>query len=303
MLTSLVAIAFEGSAVAPVISIIVPVYRAESTVATAIASLLDQTEERWEAILAVDDGGDYLAVLAAAGIRDSRLKQVSTGNIGSGDGAARNAALPLIEGELVGNLDADDTYESTRLAELVPLARVHGAAVCNTGVYRPDGTLMKRPFPDAEAPFALTPAHILEPRVPFCPVFQRAYLGSGWTSVAFAADVLLNLELLCRAPEMVAHPEALYKYVKQPGSITQSDHAYETAERGYHQILSLLETGALDLTDEVRSSAIEQFRFDLALNDVFRRFMEAGRCQNLEEFLEITDNGRAPWLAVELGQS
>ncbi len=288
---------------APVISIIVPAYRAERTITTAIASLLDQTEQSWEAILAVDDGGDYLAVLAEAGICDTRLKQVMTGNVGSGDGAARNAALPLIEGELVGNLDADDTYEPNRLEELIPLARAHGAAVCNTGVYRPDGSLMKVPFPEAEAPFALTPAHILEPRVPFCPVFQRAYLGSGWTSVAFAADVLLNLELLSRAPSMVAHPKALYRYVKQPGSITQSDTAYETAERGYHQILALLESGGLDLTDAVRAAAIEQFRFDLELNEVFRRFMEAGRCRNLEEFLEMTDNGRAPWFATELGRA
>jgi glycosyltransferase involved in cell wall biosynthesis len=286
----------------PLVSVIIPAFRAEATLPGAIRSLLAQTYPSWEAVVASDDGLDYLALLERQGIRDRRLRQVFTGAHGSGEGNARNAALRSAGGEVLCNLDADDAFRRDRLGHLVPLAVAHGAAVDNTGVHGPDRRLYKRPFPAATAIEPVTAAGILEPRIPFFPVFRRDLAGDGWTTVAFAADVLFNLELLCTAPSMVAHPESLYLYFKRAGSITQAPDAYDTAERGYAAILRLLEAGALRLSDEVRAAAHAEFSANRRLNRLFRRYMERGRYASLEAFLDLTENGRAAWVQDELAR-
>jgi glycosyltransferase involved in cell wall biosynthesis len=284
----------------PKVSIIIPAYRAENTITLAIKSLVHQTYTNWEAAIASDDGVDYLLTLSNKGIRDLRLKQTFTGNCGSGEAVARNAAIEISTGEIIANLDADDGYEPNRLAELVPLAMEYGAAIDNTGVYNTKLVLYKRPFSDRAGVTLATPDDILKPRVPFFPVFRREFLGTGWTKVPFAADVLFNLELLSRAEKVAVHPQPLYQYYKRENSITQSATAFDTAERAYKQILALLEAGELDLTLAIRTAAKEEFSQNLRLNRVFRQYMQSGRCQNLEEFLDLTDNGHADWLQPEL---
>jgi succinoglycan biosynthesis protein ExoO len=116
-----------------------------------VRSLVAQTYPSWQAIVASDDGVDYLAVLERAGICDDRLQQMSTGACRSGQGNARDVALASARGAILCNLDADDEFRADRLELLAPLALAHGAAVDNTGVHRPSGGLHKRPFPDARA--------------------------------------------------------------------------------------------------------------------------------------------------------
>lgn len=282
------------------VSIIIPAYRAEETIAQAIKSLQTQTYSNWEAAIASDDGVDYLSILSDSGIRDPRLKQTFTGSSGNGEAVARNCAIEISTGEAIANLDADDAYQPNRLAELVPLAMEYGAAIDNTGVYNTDLVLYKRPFSDREAVTFATPDDILKPRVPFFPVFRREFLGRGWTKVPFAADVLFNLELLSRVEKVAVHPKPLYQYYKRENSITQSATAFDTAERAYYQILGLLNEGQLDLTPDIRAAAKEEFSQNLRLNRIFREYMESGRCQHLEEFLDMTENGRAEWLQPEL---
>jgi succinoglycan biosynthesis protein ExoO len=284
----------------PLVSVIIPAYRAEATLPAAIHSLLAQTCPSWQAIIASDDGVDYLAVLARAGIRDERLQQFSTGACGSGEGNARNAALVTAPGAILCNLDADDQFRADRLGELAPLALAHGATVDNTGVHGPGGDLYKRPFPAAHGVGPITANGILRPRIPFFPVFRRELAGNGWTTVAFAADVLFNLELLCAARSMVLHPESLYLYFKRDGSITQAPDTPDVAERGYGAIIRLLESGALRLRDEVRAAAHAEFTANRRLNRLFRLYLLSGRCATLEEFLDMTENGRAPWVEAEL---
>lgn len=284
----------------PLVSIIIPAYRAENTIAAVIQSLLAQTYSNWEAAIGSDDKIDYLAVLSSQGIEDPRLKQVYTQGCGTGEASARNAAAEVAKGEIFANLDADDAYKPNRLAELVPLAIEFGAAIDNTGVYNTDLILYKRPFSDRSTVTFATSDDILSPRVPFFPVFRREFLGKGWTKVPFAADVLFNLELLSRVEKVAIHPQSLYQYYKRENSITQSANAFETAERAYQQILALLAAEELDLTPKIRAAATAEFSQNLILNRVFRRYMQSGRCQHLEEFLEMTENGRADWFQPEL---
>lgn len=284
----------------PLVSIIIPAYRATKTIASTVKSLINQTYTHWEAAIASDDNINYLSLLTQQGITDSRIKQAFTGSIGNGEAVARNTAVEISNGEILANLDADDAYSPNRLQELVPLVLEYGAAIDNTGVYNTELIFYKQPFPDRTTLTFATPDDILKPRIPFFPVFRREFLGQGWTKVPFAADVLFNLELLSRIQKVAIHPQPLYQYYKRENSITQSTKAFETAERSYQQILTLLEAGKLDLTPEIRQIAYEEFSQNLLLNRLFSQYMESGRCQNLEQFLDLTENGHADWLKPEL---
>ena len=55
------------------VSVVTPAYRAERWIVPCVRSVLAQTYGFWDHVIVADDGVDYEAQLAAAGIRDSRL--------------------------------------------------------------------------------------------------------------------------------------------------------------------------------------------------------------------------------------
>lgn len=97
------------------ISVIMPCYNAERTVAESASSALAQTHRDIELIV-IDDGSrdDSLRVLGQ--IDDTRLRVESRPN--QGVCAARNRGLALARGEYVAFLDADDTWSPQALEHL-----------------------------------------------------------------------------------------------------------------------------------------------------------------------------------------
>jgi glycosyltransferase involved in cell wall biosynthesis len=88
----------------PLVSILVPAYNAEVTIADTIRSAIAQTWQRKE-IVVVDDGSrDRTAEIARRFA--SKVRVVSTQN--QGGAAARNHALRLSQGDYIQWLDADD---------------------------------------------------------------------------------------------------------------------------------------------------------------------------------------------------
>jgi glycosyltransferase involved in cell wall biosynthesis len=88
----------------PQISVVIPVYNGEAFVANAIDSVLAQEDAAFELIV-IDDGSTDAtpAIIARYGDKISVYSQPN-----AGEGAARNAALPHMRGELALFLDADD---------------------------------------------------------------------------------------------------------------------------------------------------------------------------------------------------
>lgn len=98
----------DGSVPQPgLISIIMPVYNAEKTLARSAASVLSQTYPHIELIL-VDDGSkdESLSVCREIEKSDPRVRVIAQGNAGAA--AARNAALNDLHGEFVMFADSDD---------------------------------------------------------------------------------------------------------------------------------------------------------------------------------------------------
>lgn len=87
------------------ISIIVPVYKAESTIRRCIDSIIAQTYNDWELILVDDGSPDYSGEICDSYSSD-RVHVIHTNN--EGVSAARNKGLDLAHGERICFVDSDD---------------------------------------------------------------------------------------------------------------------------------------------------------------------------------------------------
>lgn len=101
----------------PLVSIMIPAYNAEMTIAKAIKSLLYQTYTNWECVI-VNDGSTDNTVEIIKGFKDNRIKLYSF-ETNKGRGSARKFAMQKCNGELYAMLDADDWYYHDKLEKQV----------------------------------------------------------------------------------------------------------------------------------------------------------------------------------------
>jgi glycosyltransferase involved in cell wall biosynthesis len=101
------------------VSIITPAWNAQATIVATVQSVLAQTYDDWQLWLVADDGADYAAFLAEAGIRDSRIRFLSSGGTGRGASNTRNVALDQLDTPYAAILDADDRLKPQKLEHAV----------------------------------------------------------------------------------------------------------------------------------------------------------------------------------------
>jgi len=121
------------------ISIIVPVYNAESTLERCIDSVLAQTHKEIEVICIVDGASDGSAdILHYYAERDPRVIVIE--QEGRGPATARNAGLEIAKGDYIGFVDADDYIDPAMYERL--LKAIEGAELANCGhvSFYEDGT-------------------------------------------------------------------------------------------------------------------------------------------------------------------
>jgi glycosyltransferase involved in cell wall biosynthesis len=111
----------------PLISVIIPAYNAERTIARTLNSVLAQTYSNFELIV-IDDGSDDHTLDITKSISDHRLKVFSYPH--QGHSTARNHGLSHSIGEYVALIDADDLWTPDKLeAQLHALQSQPEAAV------------------------------------------------------------------------------------------------------------------------------------------------------------------------------
>lgn len=108
------------------VAIITPAWKAQATIVTTVQSALAQTHAAWELWLIADDGFDYETFLAEAGIRDNRIRFLSSGGTGRGASNTRNVALEQITAPYAAILDADDRLKPQKLEKAVAALAEHG---------------------------------------------------------------------------------------------------------------------------------------------------------------------------------
>lgn len=112
---------------APIVTMVVPGRDIAKFAPAALDSLRAQTEAGWHAIL-VDDGSvdDTAAIFADAAATDARFRVIRH-EASRGLGAARNAAIELVDTPLLGFLDADDELAPTAIARLTGILAETGS--------------------------------------------------------------------------------------------------------------------------------------------------------------------------------
>ncbi len=124
----------------PRASVLMPAYNAEATIVEAVESVLAQTVENLELIVA-DDVSDIPVAEVLADVRDPRLRIVRRRRNG-GTAKGRNSALAVARGEAICQLDADDLWEPAFLERMLPELEPPGIglAYCNVTILgHPDG--------------------------------------------------------------------------------------------------------------------------------------------------------------------
>lgn len=98
---------------APLVSIMMPAYNAESTILRALHSLQKQTYINWECIV-VNDGSTDQTSKKVNSLKDRRIHLIELKR-NMGRGFARQTALDKCKGMFIGMLDADDWYYPDKL--------------------------------------------------------------------------------------------------------------------------------------------------------------------------------------------
>lgn len=269
------------------VCVIIPAFRAHDTIVRAVESLRAQTRGDWEAVIVSDDGSDYAATLAAAGIVDPRIRHASTGRVGSGPATARNAGLDHAEAALIAPLDADDRFDPERLALLVPLAQRHGAAGSNVRVVDDaTGTELSTLFPPAGGERVLDAAGFLATSVPILFVAARAIAGRWDDDVFLCDDLPFNVRLFDKLGRIRVTARPLYEYRVRAGSICHDVRSGEWAQRGYATVRARLETDGLGIArPEVRELLARAVERKQRLNRAFEAARARGEADNFQDFV------------------
>lgn len=129
---------------APLISIVVPVYRTEAYLEQCLESIQNQTYPNIEVLLIDDASPDHAGAICDAFVqKDPRFRVLHKAE-NEGVSAARNDGIALAKGTYLCFVDSDDWVEPQYCETLYHAASMHGADIGICGWYihgRPDGRL------------------------------------------------------------------------------------------------------------------------------------------------------------------
>lgn len=91
----------------PKISVVIPLYNKEKSIASTLRTVLNQTFSDYEIVIVNDGSTDY-SVAEAGKVQDDRIRLIHQQN--AGVSAARNRGIEEAKGELIAFLDADDEW-------------------------------------------------------------------------------------------------------------------------------------------------------------------------------------------------
>ena len=128
------------------VSVIIPMYNAENTIATCINSVLNQTYKGEIEIIIINDGSKDNSKLIVEELINNNLKNINIKLINKNNGGvstARNAGLALAKGKYIALLDSDDEWLSEKLEkQLKVFSDDRGISFIGGLIYKP--TIIKQ---------------------------------------------------------------------------------------------------------------------------------------------------------------
>lgn len=122
----------------PLVSVIVPVFNAETTIRKCIESILAQDHENIELLLVNDGSTDESGAICEAYQRnDKRVRLIEQAN--AGVSVARNRGIEMAKGEWLAFVDADDWIEPNGIGLLRDAAVTNRLDICIGSYYADNG--------------------------------------------------------------------------------------------------------------------------------------------------------------------
>lgn len=212
---------------APLISVIVPVYKVEAYLDRCVQSIVDQTYQNLEIILVDDGSPDSCGAMCDAwATKDNRVKVIHKKNGGLSD--ARNAGMVAATGEYMGFIDSDDYIASEMYQFLYDRILADGSdiAACGVEMVFEDGTSSRMLTPDGshilngdQAMEAIIREDLLKQ-----PVWYKLYRADLIRDIPFAVgkyheDVFWSWQAVARAQKVSIFDTPCYYYLQRGGSI------------------------------------------------------------------------------------
>jgi len=113
----------------PLVSIVIPTYNHAPMLQRALATVVEQTFQNWNAIVVNNFSTDNTLEVVTA-FNDPRIQCVNFRNNGV-IGASRNEGISLATGKYVAFLDSDDTWFPTKLEQCVEILESGSDLVCH----------------------------------------------------------------------------------------------------------------------------------------------------------------------------
>jgi glycosyltransferase involved in cell wall biosynthesis len=273
-----------------VVSVVIPAYNAQTHIERCVRSLLAQTVQDFEAVIASDDGVDYIDVLKQKGINDARLRCVLTGGTRTGSAHVRNTALDAANGRYIVSLDADDTIEPDYLAHMLPLAQQHGAVMCQV-VFKsdPEGALLPNCSKHYDAGLiGMEDVVIANAHTYTCVVFDRLRAPVRWNEyVPLLVDAMLVAECCNVLGRIMYTPNPVYHYYHRSDSLCNSPQAPERFRAAGKAIRRLLDEDKLCAGNEPLKRIVRAYidKND-RIEDAFEAAHARGDVQNYQQFIQ-----------------
>lgn len=217
----------------PLISIIVPVYKAEVTLSKCVNSIIGQSYRNLEIIL-VDDGSPDAcgAICDQYAMSDERVRVIHQANYGLS--AARNAALDIMQGAFVGFVDSDDYIDGDMISNLYRTMQENDAqiSVCGFCKFFDDGKkTTENPFSETvvmEHDEAMT-MFLPDERIGSQPC-NKLFCAELFSDVRFPIgrvyeDLAIMHLVFNRASRVACVPECYYHYFIHESSISFTQNA------------------------------------------------------------------------------
>ena len=236
------------------LSIIVPVYNVEKYLEECVDSLLNQTLQDLEIFL-VDDGSTDRSGAIADRFAKENPDRVHTLHLeNGGQGRARNAALPMAQGDYIGFVDSDDWIERDMYEKMLDRAEQTGAdvVVCDFLEHYADGREQTLPACFQDHPLSAAGSSCNK-------IFRRSLIGDlRFPEGLWYEDFYFSAVMLVRASKTAYVREPLYVYRRGQESTMHNNNARKNLDM--LKIMELIER-------EIGEDAREDFDF-LVINHV-----------------------------------
>ena len=219
---------------APDISVILPFFNAEKTIARALRSILSSTHRNIE-VIAVDDGSTDSSpeICRKIAISDTRLRIIRKEK--EGVSSARNAGIEAALGGFFAFVDADDEVDCEIYQKMLFAAQKHGADLVQCATLIVNGSKKKiahaprddslwevgNPLPTKHFSYACWGKLYLKERFGKLRFDQSLRVGE---------DLRFNLEVMALSQRAVFLREALYRYIQSGDSAMSRLIERKTAE-------------------------------------------------------------------------